>query len=150
MAIPAEFEFRAEFRRNGNHNLAGTTAKILFPRNSQNHPDSRGFHPEYVGDCKELRDWVKVMEKFRDLVLQDAPQPRTLSGQHSNIQLALLRSLVQTVSTQKKAKMLTNLLAAAMHLAFLKSAVQNKLALELPDDPLALLGFAGSFLLALN
>jgi len=33
---------------------------------------------------------------------------------------------------------MTNLLAAAMHLAFLKSAVKNKLALELPDDPLAL------------
>lgn len=85
-----------------------------------------------------MGDWVKVMENFRDVVLRDAPQPRTLSGQHPNIQLALLRSLVQTVSTQKKAKILTNLLAAAMHLAFLKSAVQNKLALELPDDPLAL------------
>jgi len=54
VAIPAEFEFRAEFRRNGNHNLAGTTAKILFPRNSRNHLDSGGFHLEYVGDCKEL------------------------------------------------------------------------------------------------
>ena len=32
MAIPAEFEFQAEFRRNRNHNLAGTTAKFLFPR----------------------------------------------------------------------------------------------------------------------
>ena len=31
-----------------------------------------------------------------------------------------------------------NLLAAAMHLAFLKSTVQNKLVVELPDDPLAL------------
>jgi hypothetical protein len=52
--------------------------------------------------------------------------------------MALLRSLAQTVSTQKKAKIATNLLATAMHLAFLQSAVQNKLVLELPDDPLAL------------
>lgn len=85
-----------------------------------------------------MKDWVKVMENFREVILRDAPQPLTLSGQHSNIQLALLRSLVQTASTQKKAKIMTNLLAAAMHLAFLKSAVKNKLALELPDDPLAL------------
>jgi len=51
---PAEFEFRSEFRRNGNYNLAGTSAKFPFPRNSWNHPDSGGFHLEYVGDCKEL------------------------------------------------------------------------------------------------
>jgi hypothetical protein len=43
-----------EFRRNGNHNLAGTTAKIPFPRNSRNLPDSAGFRQEYMGDCKEL------------------------------------------------------------------------------------------------
>ena len=54
MAIPAEFEFRFEFRQNGNYNLAGTPAKIPFPRNSRNHPDSGGFHLEYMGDCKEL------------------------------------------------------------------------------------------------
>jgi len=54
VTVPAEFEFRSEFRRNGNYNLAGTSAKFPFPRNSRNHPDSVGFHPEYVGDCKEL------------------------------------------------------------------------------------------------
>jgi len=31
-----------------------------------------------------------------------------------------------------------NLLAAAMHLAYLKSAVQNKLVIELPDEPTVL------------
>jgi len=81
---------------------------------------------------------VKVMVDFKDVVLRDTPQQRTLGGQHSNVPLALLRSFVQTVSRQRKAKISTNLLAAAMHLAFLNSAVQNKLALELPDDPLAL------------
>jgi len=54
VTIPAEFEFWSEFRRNGNYNLAGTSAKFPFPRNSRNHPDSGGFHLEYVGDCKEL------------------------------------------------------------------------------------------------
>jgi len=54
VTVPAEFEFRSEFRRNGNYNLAGTSAKFPFPRNSRNHPDSGGFHLEYVGDCKEL------------------------------------------------------------------------------------------------
>jgi hypothetical protein len=54
VAILAEFEFRSEFHRNGNYNLAGTPAKIPFPRNSRNYPDSRGFRQEYMGDCKEL------------------------------------------------------------------------------------------------
>jgi len=54
VTVPAEFEFRSEFRRNGNYNLAGTSAKFPFPRNSRNDPDSGGFHLEYVGDCKEL------------------------------------------------------------------------------------------------
>jgi len=54
VTVPAEFEFRSEFRRNRNYNLAGTSAKFPFPRNSRNHPDSGGFHLEYVGDCKEL------------------------------------------------------------------------------------------------
>jgi hypothetical protein len=82
-------------------------------------------------------DWVKVMYEFRDHVRHT---PKTPVGQpkNPNIQLTLLRSLVRTVSTQKKAKISMNLLAAAMHLAFLKSAVQNKLVLELPDDPVSL------------
>jgi len=54
VTVPAEFEFQSEFRRNGNYNLAGTSAKFPFPWNSWNHLDSRGFHLEYVGDCKEL------------------------------------------------------------------------------------------------
>jgi hypothetical protein len=54
VAIPAEFEFRSEFCWNGNYNLAGTSAKIPFPRNSWNYPDSGGFRQEYMGDCKEL------------------------------------------------------------------------------------------------
>jgi hypothetical protein len=53
-AILVEFEFLSEFHRNGNHNLAGTTAKIPFPRNSRNLPDSARFQQEYMGDCKEL------------------------------------------------------------------------------------------------
>jgi hypothetical protein len=53
-AIPAEFEFPSEFHRNGNHNLAGTPAKIPFPWNSRNPPDSPGVRQEYMGDCKEL------------------------------------------------------------------------------------------------
>ena len=55
VTVPAEFEFQSEFRRNGNYNLAGTSAKFPFPQNSRNHPDSGGFHLEYVGDCKELK-----------------------------------------------------------------------------------------------
>lgn len=90
---------------------------------------------------------MKVMVDFKDVVLRDTPQQRTLGGQHSNVPLALLRSFVQTVSRQRKAKISTNLLAAAMHLAFLKSAVQNKLVVELPDDPLALAQRFASFTL---
>jgi hypothetical protein len=55
VAIPAEFEFRSEFRQSGNYNLAGSPAKIPFPWNSQNYPDSGGFRQEYMGDCKELQ-----------------------------------------------------------------------------------------------
>lgn len=84
-----------------------------------------------------LVDWVKVMEEFRDLVIRHIPQNPVGEPHNSNIQLTLLRSLVRTISSQKKAKISTNLLAAAVHLAFLKSAVQNKLVLELPDDPLS-------------
>jgi hypothetical protein len=36
VAIPAEFTFQLEFCQNGNHNFAGTPAKIPFPQNSQN------------------------------------------------------------------------------------------------------------------
>lgn len=81
---------------------------------------------------------MKVMEDFRGMVLRDAPRSHPI-GQHSNIQVALLKTLSQTVSRRTKSKILTNLLAAAMHLAFLTSAAQNKLALELPDDPVALI-----------
>jgi hypothetical protein len=56
VAIPAEFEFWSEFRRNGNYNLAGTSAKIPFPWNSWNYPDSGGFWQEYMGDYKKLKD----------------------------------------------------------------------------------------------
>jgi hypothetical protein len=55
VAIPAEFEFWSEFHRNGNYNLAGSPAKIPFPWNSRNPPESAGFRQEYMGDCKELR-----------------------------------------------------------------------------------------------
>ena len=84
-----------------------------------------------------LADWVKLMEEFRDLVVQHIPQTSVGEPHNSNIQLTLLRSLVRTISSQKKAKISTNLLAGAVHLAFLKSSVQNKLVLELPDDPLS-------------
>jgi hypothetical protein len=78
-----------------------------------------------------------MMEEFRDLVVRHIPRTSVVRPHNSNIQLTLLRSLVRTVSSQKKAKISTNLLAAAVHLAFLKSSVQNKLVLELPDDPLS-------------
>jgi hypothetical protein len=54
VAILAEFEFHSEFCRNGNYNFAGTPAKIPFPWNSRNYPDSGRFQQEYMGDCKEL------------------------------------------------------------------------------------------------
>lgn len=78
-------------------------------------------------------DWIKVLGNFRDIVQRN---PETLVGQpKKSTQLSLLRSLVRTVSNQKKGKIAMNFLAAAMHLEFLKSAAQNKLVLELPDDP---------------
>lgn len=79
-----------------------------------------------------------MIEEFREVVSRETLQPAVGQPKDLNIQLMLLRSLVRTVSSQKKAKISTNLLAAAVHLAFLKSAVQNKLVLELPDDPLSL------------
>lgn len=85
-----------------------------------------------------LADWVKVFEEFREVVFRETLQLAPGQPKDSNIQHMLLRSLVRTVSSQKKAKISTNLLAAALHLSFLKSAVQNKLVLELPDDPLSL------------
>jgi hypothetical protein len=85
-----------------------------------------------------LVDWVKVMEEFRAVVIRHTQQTPVTQPINTNIQLTLLRSLVRTVSSQKKGKISTNFLAAGVHLAYLKSAVQNKLALELPDDPLSL------------
>ena len=79
------------------------------------------------------------MKEFRDLVVRDTPQTHAVAQpKNSNNQLVLLKSLVQTMSSRKKAKISTNLLTAALHLSFLKTAVQNKLVLELPDDPLSL------------
>lgn len=79
-----------------------------------------------------------MFEEFREVVSRETLQLAPGQPKDSNIQLMLLRNLVRTVSSQKKAKISTNLLAAAVHLSFLKSAVQNKLVLELPDDPLSL------------
>jgi hypothetical protein len=78
------------------------------------------------------------MEDFRDVVIRHTPHTSVDKPKSSNIQLTLLRSLVRTLSSHMMAKISTNLLAASVHLAFLKSAVQNKLVLELPDDPISL------------
>ena len=78
------------------------------------------------------------MQQFRAVVMRHSSKAPISQPKNSNIQLSLLRSFVGIVSSQKKAKVDMNLLAAAMHLAYLKSAVQNKLVIELPDDPLAL------------
>jgi hypothetical protein len=78
------------------------------------------------------------MQQFRAVVMRHSSKAPISQPKNSNIQLSLLRSFVGTVASQKKAKVDMNLLAAAMHLAYLKSAVQNKLVIELPDDPLAL------------
>lgn len=82
-------------------------------------------------------DWVKVLQQYRTAVTRDTKSP-TSQPKQLNIQLSLLRSFVATISFQKKVKISNNLLAAAMHLAFLKSSVQNKAVIELPDKPLAL------------
>jgi len=94
-----------------------------------------------------MGDWVTVMEDFRNIVLKETSKTDIRTPKTTNIQLTLLRNFAQTVSSQKKAKISTNFLAAAMHLAFLKSAVQNKLVVELPDDPLALAQRFASFTL---
>lgn len=72
------------------------------------------------------------------MVMRHTSKAPVSQPRNSNIQLSLLRSFVGAASSQQKAKISMNLLAAAMHLAYLKSAVQNKLVIELPDDPLAL------------
>lgn len=79
-----------------------------------------------------------MMEKFKAMVMRHTSKAPVSQPRNSNIQLSLLRSFVGVASSQQKAKISMNLLAAAMHLAYLKSAVQNKLVIELPDDPLAL------------
>ena len=78
------------------------------------------------------------MQQFWAVVIRHTPKASVSQPKNLNIQLLLLRSFVATVSSQKKMKISMNLLAAAMHLAYLKSAVQNKLVIELPDDPSAL------------
>jgi hypothetical protein len=87
-----------------------------------------------------MLDWVEAVENFRDVVVKGAS--KTPAGQTSNaqlnVQLSLLRSLVQTKANQKMAKIATNFLAAAMHLAFLRSAAQEKLSLDFPENASAL------------
>ena len=78
------------------------------------------------------------MQQFQTVVMRGTSKIPVGQPRNSNIQLSLLRSFVGTVSSQKKAKISMNLLAAAMHLAYLKSAVQNKLVIELPDEPTVL------------
>jgi hypothetical protein len=41
--------------------LAGSTAKIPFPRNDRNRPDSGGFRQEYMEDCKELQSMDSIL-----------------------------------------------------------------------------------------
>jgi hypothetical protein len=43
--------------------LAGSTAKIPFPRNDRNRPDS-GIPEEYMEDCKELHPLLNLTFKF--------------------------------------------------------------------------------------
>ena len=78
------------------------------------------------------------MEQFRAVVMWHTSQAPVSQPRNPNIQLSLLWRFVKTVSSEKKAKISMNLLAAAMHLAYLKFSVQNKLVIELPDDPIIL------------
>ena len=78
------------------------------------------------------------MEQFWAVVMRHTLQAPVSQPRNPNIQLSLLQRFVETVPSQKKAKISMNLLVAAMHLAYLKSSVQNKLVIELPDNPIIL------------
>jgi hypothetical protein len=80
-----------------------------------------------------------VAKSFQDMVRGQKASPMAASTAGS-VQLTLIRCVLRSLSTQKKAKIGMNFLAAAMHLSFLKSAVQNTLNVDLPDNASALLG----------
>ena len=88
-----------------------------------------------------MLDWVKLLENFRQVVVQGASRhPVGQTGNvQLNVQLSLLRSFARTTANQQISKIATNFLAAAMHLAFLRSAAQEQLSVDFPDDAVALL-----------
>jgi len=88
-----------------------------------------------------MLDWVKLLEKFRRVVIQGVARPPVghTGNVQLNVQLSLLQGFVRTTANQQTSKIATNFLAAAMHLAFLRSAAQEKLSVDFPDDAVALL-----------
>ena len=84
------------------------------------------------------------MEGFKRIVERDkvplgppAMQNARQDGLH--IPIALLRSISRVKATSKRAKITANLLSAAMHIAFLRSAASYNELIDLPESAQALM-----------
>lgn len=83
-----------------------------------------------------MNDWIKLTQEFKNILSREGYTPTPIAA-GENIQVQLLRCMVRMDATQKRTKISSNFLAAAMHLAFLKRSDKNNLV-DLPDSALML------------
>jgi len=75
----------------------------------------------------------------RDKVSLEPPAVQNARQDGLHVPIALLRSISRVKATNKRAKITANLLSAAMHIAFLRSAASNNGLCDLPESAQALM-----------
>ena len=83
-----------------------------------------------------MNDWIKLIQEFKNILSRErfTPMPIAIG---EDIQVQLLRCMVRMDATQKRTKIASNFIVAAMHLAFLKHSDKCNLV-DLPDNALML------------
>jgi len=84
-----------------------------------------------------MGDWIKLTQEFKNILSREGYATTPIAVDGGNVHLTLLRCMIRMDATQKRTKIASNFLAAAMHLAFLKRSDTSNLV-DLPDNVLTL------------
>jgi len=91
-----------------------------------------------------MNDWIKLTQEFKNILSREgypltpscegsAPAPVAINGENAEAELKLLSCMIRMDATQKRTKIASNFVAAAMHLSFLKRSDASNLV-DLPDN----------------
>ena len=83
-----------------------------------------------------MNDWIKLIQEFKNILSHERFTPMPIAIRE-DIQVQLLHCMVCMDATQKRTKIASNFIVAAMHLAFLKRSDERNLV-NLPDNALML------------